>query len=301
VAWGKFCQAVSIVCWNIGDGHVLETQSVLLVCLTDLPNQIQLEDLLTHAIALARRHHYRLAVLFLDLDRFKNIHDSMEHVIGDRLLKLVAERLVACRRGSDRVSREGADEFVVMLSDVKSADEAAQVARKLLSELTVPYSIEHHQLDLTASVGISIYPDDFEDAAALLTAADTAVSDAKQKGRNNYRFYRSDVNVRASERQSVEGSLRHALERKESVLHYHPKINLETGAITGAEMLIRWLHPDRGLVSPAQFLPIAEDCGLIVPIGQWVLRDVHASPRMDEYGLAGTARSGQHLRCRVPK
>jgi diguanylate cyclase (GGDEF)-like protein/PAS domain S-box-containing protein len=248
-------------------------------CLTDLPNRMLLKDLLTHAIALARRHDYRLAVLFLDLDRFKNINDSMGHVVGDKLLKLVAERLVACLRGSDRVSREGADEFVVMLSDIKSADEAAQVARKILNELTVPYSIDHHDLDITASVGISIYPDDFEDAEALLKAANTAVSDAKEKGRNNYQFFRNDMNVRARERQSLEGSLRRALERKEFVLHYQPKINLETGAITGAEALIRWLHPDRGLVPPAQFLPIAEDCGLIVPIGQWVLREASMQAR----------------------
>jgi diguanylate cyclase (GGDEF)-like protein/PAS domain S-box-containing protein len=242
-------------------------------CLTDLPNRILLKVLLTHAIALARRHDYRLAVLFLDLDRFKNINDAMGHVMGDELLKLVAKRLVACLRGSDRVSREGADEFVVMLSDIKSVDHAAEVARKILSELMVPYSIDHHELDVTTSIGISIYPDDFEDAEALLRAADTAMSDAKKKGRNNYQFFRNDMNIRARERQSLEGSLRHALERKEFVLHYQPKINLATGAITGAEALIRWLHPDRGLVSPGQFLPIAEDCGLMVPIGQWVTRE----------------------------
>jgi diguanylate cyclase (GGDEF)-like protein/PAS domain S-box-containing protein len=253
-------------------------------CLTDLPNRMLLKVLLTHAIALARRHDYRLAVLFLDLDRFKNINDAMGHVMGDRLLKLVAERLVACVRGSDRVSREGADEFVVMLSDVKSADHAAEVARKILSELRVPYSIDHHDLDVTASIGISIYPDDFEDAEALLKAAGTAVSDAKKQGRNNYQFFRNDMNVHARERQSLEGGLRHALERKEFVLHYQPKINLETGAITGAEALIRWMHPDRGLVPPGQFLPIAEDCGLMVPIGQWVTREACTQARawMDE-------------------
>ena len=173
--------------------------------------------------------------------------------------------------------------------------------RKLLSDLMVPYSIEHHELDVTASIGISIYPDDFEDAEALLKAADTAMSDAKQKGRNNYQFFRSDMNVHASERQSLESSLRHALERKEFVLHYQPKINLETGAITGAEALIRWLHPDRGLVPPAQFLPIAEECGLMVPIGQWVTRGMYASPSMDRRGFSGSARSGQHFRCRVPE
>jgi diguanylate cyclase (GGDEF)-like protein/PAS domain S-box-containing protein len=248
-------------------------------CLTDLPNRILLKMLLTHAIALARRHQYRLAVLFLDLDRFKNINDAMGHVIGDRLLKLVAERLVACLRSSDRVSREGADEFVVMLSDIRSVDHAAEVARKILSELMAPYSIDHQELDVTASIGISIYPDDFEDAETLLKAADTAMSDAKKQGRNNYQFFRDDMNVHARERQSLEGSLRHALERKEFVLHYQPKINLETCEITGAEALIRWMHPDRGLVPPGQFLPIAEDCGLMVPIGQWVTREACTQAR----------------------
>jgi len=248
-------------------------------CLTDLPNRILLKVLLTHAIALANRHDYRLAVLFLDLDRFKNINDAMGHTVGDKLLKLVAERLVVCLRASDRVSREGADEFVVMLSDIKSVDHAAEVAKKILSELMVPYSIDHHDLDVTASIGISIYPDDFEDAEALLKAADTAMSDAKKQGRNNYQFFRNDMNVHARERQSLEGSLRHALERKEFVLHYQPKINLETCAITGAEALIRWQHPDRGLVPPGQFLPIAEDCGLMVPIGQWVTRQACTQAR----------------------
>ena len=248
-------------------------------CLTDLPNRILLKVLLTHAIALARRHDYRLAVLFLDLDRFKNINDAMGHGMGDKLLKLVAERLVARLRSSDRVSREGADEFVVMLSDIKSVNHAAEVAKKILSDLMVPYSIDHHDLDVTASIGISIYPDDFEDAEALLKAADTAMSDAKKQGRNNYQFFRNDMNVHARERQSLEGRLRHALKRNEFVLHYQPKINLETCAITGAEALIRWLHPDRGLVPPGQFLPIAEDCGLMVPIGQWATREACTQAR----------------------
>jgi diguanylate cyclase (GGDEF)-like protein/PAS domain S-box-containing protein len=241
-------------------------------CLTDLPNRMLLKVLLTQAMALARRHDYRLAVLFLDLDRFKNINEALGHVLGDRLLKMVAARLVACLRGSDIVSREGADEFVVMLSDIRGVDHAAEVAKKILSDLMVPYSIDHHNLDVTASIGISIYPDDFEDAEALLKAADTATSDAKKQGRNNYQFFRSDMNVHARERQSLESSLRHALERQEFVVHYQPKINLETCAITGAEALIRWLHPDRGLVPPGQFLPIAEECGLMVPIGQWITR-----------------------------
>jgi len=249
-------------------------------CLTDLPNRILLKVLLTHAMALARRHDYRLAVLFLDLDRFKNINEALGHVMGDRLLKMVAERLVACLRASDRVSREGADEFVVMLSDIRGVDHAAEVAKKILSDLMVPYSIDQHNLDITASIGISIYPDDFEDAEALLKAADTAMSDAKKQGRNNYQFFRSDMNVHTRERQSLESSLRHALERREFVLHYQPKINLETCAITGVEALIRWLHPDRGLVPPSQFLPIAEDCGLMVPLGQWVTREACTQARV---------------------
>jgi diguanylate cyclase (GGDEF)-like protein/PAS domain S-box-containing protein len=241
--------------------------------LTDLPNRMLLSDRVANAIALARRHGKQCAVLFLDLDGFKHINDSLGHPIGDQLLESVAQRLVACVRGSDTVSRQGGDEFVILLSEIEHAQDAALSAEKMLLTLAAPHSIAEKELHITASIGISIYPDDGRDADTLIRCADTAMYHAKDKGRNNYQFFTEDMNVRAVERQFLEGSLRRALKRGEFVLHYQPKINLETGAITGVEALIRWRHPERGLIPPALFVPIAEDCGLIVPIGRWVLHE----------------------------
>jgi len=241
--------------------------------LTDLPNRMLLNDRLTQSIAMARRHSKRLAVLFLDLDHLKHINDSLGHPIGDRLLQEVGKRLVTCVRGSDTVSRQGGDEFVLLLAEVEQAQDAAFTAEKIRQALIAPYFIEEHDLHVSVSMGISIYPDDGQDAETLIKCADTAMYHAKESGRDNYQFFRRDMNIRAVERQSVEGSLRRAVERHEFVLHYQPKVNLETGLIDGAEALIRWNHPERGLILPAQFITIAEDCGLIVPIGQWVLRE----------------------------
>jgi len=242
-------------------------------CVTDLPNRLLLNDQLTWAIASARRNGNRLAVLFLDLDRFKHINDSLGHAIGDKLLQSVAERLVARVRNSDTVSRPGGDEFVVLLSELEHPEDAAVCAKKMLTALTAPHRIAQHDVHVTVSIGVSTYPEDGQDAETLVKSADTAMYQAKENGRNNYEFFRQDMNIRAVERQSLEGSLSRALERHEFVLHYQPKINLEKGAITGAEALIRWLHLDRGLIPPAQFVPIAEDTGLLLPIGQWVLHE----------------------------
>jgi len=241
--------------------------------LTDLPNRILLSDRIENAIALARRHGKQRALLFLDLDRFKHINDSLGHPIGDKLLQSVAHRLVACVRGSDTVSRQGGDEFVILLAEIEHAKDAARSAEKILQALAAPHSIAGTELHVSASIGISIYPDDGRDAETLIKCADTAMYHAKDRGRNNYQFFTEDMNVRAVERQFLEGNLRRAVERREFVLHYQPKINLETGSITGVEALIRWRHPERGLIPPALFVPIAEDCGLIVPIGRWVLRE----------------------------
>jgi diguanylate cyclase (GGDEF)-like protein len=240
--------------------------------LTGLPNRTLLNDRITQAIVLARRHARPMAVLFLDLDGFKHINDSLGHQTGDKFLQSIAGRLVACVRASDTVSRQGGDEFIVLLSELEHAESAAICANKILQAVAAPHSIEQNDLHITTSIGISIFPGDGGDAETLIKNADTAMYQAKENGRRGYRFFKPAMNVRAVERQSIEESLRLALERGEFTLHYQPKINLTTGAITGAEALIRWTHPIRGLVSPADFIPVAEDCGLIVQIGNWVLR-----------------------------
>ncbi|MGC1293643.1 MAG: diguanylate cyclase, partial [Alloacidobacterium sp.] len=227
--------------------------------LTDLPNRALLNDRLTQAIVSARRHGTPLAVLFVDLDRFKHVNDSFGHAMGDVLLQSVAHRLLGCVRSSDMVSRLGGDEFVVVLSELDEVEDAAITANKVLTVLAAPHSVAQHDLEVTVSIGVSTFPHDGQDAETLIKKADTAMYHAKENGHNNYQFFEKEMNARAVERQALEGGLRHALERQEFVLHYQPKVNLETGAITGAEALIRWLHPDRGLVPPSQFVPIAED------------------------------------------
>jgi len=241
--------------------------------LTNLPNRLLLKDRLSQAIATARRNDTRVAVMFLDLDGFKHINDSLGHAVGDKLLRSVAKRLVSSVRSSDTVGRQGGDEFVVLLAEIRDAADAGISAKKLLTATATSYTIDPHDLRVTASIGVSTYPEDGEDAETLMKNADTAMYQAKGNGPNSYQFYNKQMNVRATERQVVEADLNRALERHEFVLHYQPKVSLETGEIAGAEALIRWLHPDRGLVSPAEFIPIAEECGLILPIGQWVLRE----------------------------
>ncbi len=241
--------------------------------LTDLPNRLLLNDRLAQAISLARRNHHLLAVLFLDLDGFKNINDSLGHSIGDKLLQSVSARLLACVRKSDTVSRQGGDEFVILLPEVAHAADAAISAEKILIDLKKTHSIGEHRLHVTASIGVSTYPGNGDDAESLIKNADTAMYHAKQCGRDNYQFFKPDMSLRAVERQSLEGQLRYALERQELLLQYQPKVNLKTGAIAGVEALLRWQHPQRGLLLPGQFLTIAEDTGMIIAIGQWVLRE----------------------------
>ena len=241
--------------------------------LTGLPNRMLLNDRIGQAIVSGPRNARHISVLFLDLDGFKHINDSLGHPIGDRLLQSVARRLVECVRASDTVSRQGGDEFVVLLTDAEQWEDAAVVARRLLHAVAESHPIDERDLHITASLGVSIYPDDGDDAETLIKNADTAMYQAKENGRQGYQFFLPAMNVRAVERQSVEEGLRGALERREFVLHYQPKIDLRTGRIIGSEALIRWNHPDRGLVSPAQFISIAEECGLILPIGHWVLRE----------------------------
>jgi diguanylate cyclase (GGDEF)-like protein len=241
--------------------------------LTGLPNRMLLNDRLDQAIALALRHGKKVGVLFLDLDGFKHLNDSLGHPSGDKLLQSIAGRLVGCVRGSDTVSRQGGDEFIVVLSEMEHSEDAAIKAKRILQAVAEPHSTRQQDFYVTASIGVSVYPDDGLSAETLIKNADTAMYEAKENGRQSFKFFKADMNIRAVERHAIEEGLRLALERQEFSLLYQPKINLRTMAITGAEALIRWAHPIRGLVSPAEFIPVAEDCGLILPIGRWVLRE----------------------------
>ena len=255
--------------------------------LTDLPNRVLFNDRLEQAISLAERQDKQLAVMFVDLDHFKKINDSLGHDIGDKVLQSVAGRLKGCIRRSDTISRIGGDEFVVLLSQVEHAEDAAISARKALRALTAPHAIDGKSLDINVSIGVSTYPIDGQDAESLLNRADNALYEAKQRGRNNYQFFRHEMHARLADRQSLEADLRCALGRNEFVLHYQPILNLQTGQITGVEALIRWLHPQRGLIYPEKFVPLAEECGLILGIGQWVLLEACKQARVWRDGGLG--------------
>ncbi len=241
--------------------------------LTGLPNRMLLNDRVHRAIVLSPRHLKKVAILFLDLDGFKHINDSLGHPTGDKLLQSVAKRLVDCVRISDTVIRQGGDEFVVLLSEVAQAEDPAITARRMLQVVAEAHLIDQHELHVTTSIGLSVYPDDGLDAETLIKNADTAMYQAKENGRHSYQFFKAAMNVRAVERQSIEEGLRRALDRDEFDLYYQPKVNILSGAITGAEALLRWKHPTREMMLPGQFISVAEDCGMIVPIGRWVLRE----------------------------
>ncbi|MBY0482998.1 EAL domain-containing protein [Nitrosomonas sp.] len=254
--------------------------------LTNLPNRALLHDRITQAIELAKRRGTSLALLFLDLDNFKHINDSLGHATGDQLLQSIAQDLSTCVRSSDTVSRLGGDEFVILLTQDKHAQDAALTADKILAVLAKPHAIAEHVLYVTTSIGISVYPVDGQDPETLIKNADIAMYHAKERGRNNYQFFKNDMNLRAFERLAIETHLRYALTRQEFVLYYQPKVNLDSGKITGTEALLRWQHPEWGLVLPDRFVQIAEDCGLIVPIGRWVLREACAQAmRWEAAGL----------------
>lgn len=248
--------------------------------LTDLPNRTLLRDRLNQTIEMAHRQSKKFAVMFMDLDRFKHINDSLGHSVGDQLLLSVTQRLLGCVRHSDTISRQGGDEFVLLLPFIERAEDAALFAQKMLTALTQPHNIDQHDLHISMSVGISIYPDNGENADILLKAADTAMYYAKESGRNNYKFFEPSMNTAAVHRQAVETGLRRALERREFMLYYQPKVNLHSGAIVGVEALLRWQHPELGLLTPEQFVFIAEDCGLILSIGRWVLREACLQSRL---------------------
>jgi len=241
--------------------------------LTDLPNRSLFIQRLNQAISLAGRHDRQVAVLFLDLDHFKNVNDTLGHVTGDKLLQSVGERLASCVRQSDTVCRQGGDEFIVLLSEIGAGADATCCAAKIITAVSATHPIDGNEINIGCSVGISIFPQNGQDAGVLLKAADTAMYYAKAQGRNQYQCFDREMKARDIEFESIEDDLGGALQRQEFILHYQAQVDLKSGAITGTEALVRWQHPGRGLLQPAQFIPIAEACGQIVPIGQWVLRE----------------------------
>jgi diguanylate cyclase (GGDEF)-like protein len=239
--------------------------------LTELPNSTLLGDRLNQSLALSRRHDKQLAVMFLGLDRFKRINNALGHPAGDEMLKRVGRNLVATVRESDSVFRYGSDEFVVILADIRHPQQTKGVAEKILNAVRSPQHVAGHDLSVTASLGISIYPDDGFDAIELIKKAETAMRNIKETGPNDFSFFIEEMNQRARDQQSIESGIRLALERNEFVLHYQPKLDLRSGQVVGAEALIRWEKPGHGCIYPSDFIAVAEDSGLIVPLSRWVL------------------------------
>jgi diguanylate cyclase (GGDEF)-like protein len=240
--------------------------------LTGLPNRLLFADRLRQAVSKAARENGRIALLFIDLDRFKDINDSLGHHVGDQLLVEIAERLRGAIRASDTLARQGGDEFLVMIDDLGEPGAAEPIARKLVEAIIRPVQIDGRSLSVSCSVGISVYPDDARDEAELMRNSDLAMYSVKETGRNGHRYYSAEMNARLVERLGLETRLRDALGRDEFDLHYQPKIDLASGRLTGCEALLRWQHPAEGIILPGRFIGVAEESRLIVPIGAWVLR-----------------------------
>lgn len=241
--------------------------------LTGLPNRLSLQGRMEQAMAEARRHGTLIAVMMIDMDHFKDINDTLGHHVGDALLVEVAQRLLCCVRLSDVVARLGGDEFVVLVTDMASTLTAAAVAEKIVSALSAPYQIDAYRLHSTPSVGIGVFPNDGTSVDTLLRSVDTAMYHAKAAGRNNYQFFNRSMSANASERLALQGSLHHAIETRQFVLHYQPQIEVASGRLVGVEALVRWQHPERGLVPPNSFIPIAEESDLIIKLGEWILQE----------------------------
>ena len=270
--------------------------------LTGLPNRAKLYTLLRQALLEAKRNRTNGAVLFIDLDRFKQVNDSLGHAHGDILLKEVSMRLSAGLRSEDVIARIGGDEFVVALVDITKHEDASIVAQKILDNLSRPIMVEGQELQIAASIGISVYPNDGDDAETLIKNADIAMYRVKQsEAHDGYLFFSPDMNQRALERLNMENNLRRALEQDELSLHYQPQQDLVTGKMVGAEVLLRWNHPGVGMISPGVFIPLAEETGLIIPIGQWIPGDrMRAQQGMGARGAADRQAGGEHFRQAVP-
>jgi diguanylate cyclase (GGDEF)-like protein len=241
--------------------------------LTDLPNRLLLNDRISQALNLASRRKTKLALLFLDIDHFKKINDTLGHGIGDKLLVELSKRLQICLRSTDTISRQGGDEFVILLPEITDNQDAAEIAEKLISFTSSSFDIDLNEINISISIGIAVYPDDGETAEILMKNADTAMYHAKSEGRNNFQYFTLDMTQRVSEQLNLENNLQKAIKNNELVLHYQPKVSMATGKMIGFEALLRWQHPEWGIISPDRFIPIAEESGLIRPIGNWVLRE----------------------------
>lgn len=244
--------------------------------LTDLPNRLLLTDRITQAISAAKRRGSKLAILFFDIDHFKRVNDTLGHEVGDQLLKVLSKKLQMCIRASDTLSRQGGDEFVVLLPELTDDAVPAEIAQKILFSIKDPISIANHELFITASIGIAVYPDDGDNVDVLTRHADAAMYHAKNSGRNNYQFFTKEMSARVAAQLTMENSLQKAISNNELLLFYQPKVSIKTGKIIGAEALIRWVHPQWGMMMPDRFIKIAEDSGLIRGIGHWVLREACA-------------------------